>query len=95
MVLVEDDEVVSVWAGPGRLSGEGERRKGSALQAGRGEHLREGVRPRALCRRRTRQPPSSGDEGEGVSGRRRRVLELSEWGPGAQRAGWGRPVSRS
>lgn len=23
------------------------------------------------------------------------VLELSEWGPGAQRAGWGRPVSRS
>lgn len=29
MVLVEDDEVVSVRAGPGRLSGEGERRKGS------------------------------------------------------------------
>ena len=29
MVLVEDDEVVSVRAGPGRLSGEGERMKGS------------------------------------------------------------------
>jgi len=40
---------------------------------------------------------SSGDEGRVGEWQEKEetVLELSEWGPGAQRAGWGRPVSRS
>lgn len=39
---------------------------------------------------------SSGDEGRlGEWGEEETVLELSEWGPGAQRAGWGRPVGRT
>lgn len=47
MVLVEDDEVVSAPAGPERLSGEEESGK-QRQRCGRGEHLREDIRPRAV-----------------------------------------------